>query len=43
VLQVRGGDGEAEVDVRRFDELPQVVVVMDMIVVVQTMMVSTRF
>jgi hypothetical protein len=43
VLQVRGSDGETEVDIWWLHELLQVVVVMDMIIIVQTLMVSTRF
>lgn len=43
MFQVRRGDGEAEVDVRWFHQLLQMVVVLDMIIVVETLMVGTRF
>jgi len=43
VFQVRRRDGEAEVDVRRIHQLLQMVVVLDMIIVVEALMVGTRF
>jgi hypothetical protein len=43
VLQVCGRDGEAEIDVRWLHQLLQVIVVTDMIIVVKTLVINTRF
>jgi hypothetical protein len=43
VLQVRRRDGETEVNVRRLHQLLQMVVVMDVVIVVETLMVGTGF
>lgn len=43
MLQVCCRDGEAEIDVRRFHQLLQVIVVTDMIIIVKTLVINTRF
>lgn len=43
MFQVRRRDGEAEVDVRRVHQFLQMVVVLDMVIVVETLMVGIGF
>jgi hypothetical protein len=43
VLEVRGRDGEAEVNVWRLHQLLQMIVVTNMIIVVKTLMIYTGF